>query len=393
MPTYSALVISLSPAPADPLDRIEVRFASFREAAADERARAAERFRVTNAAEAILFETCHRVELITVDADAGADAAQRRGAAAVRRVLEVVAGFDSAVVAEEQLLGQARAAYDAALATGRSGPILNELMRRALRFGRLVRSHARPGTDRSLADPAATWLRQRLQPVDRVLVAGTGEMGRLMARTLAMAGHPVSVLTGSAERGGRVVDDLPGDGHQVVLGPLRREHLTGAAGLALAVRAPEPVLTASMVGSPNPQWVVDLSNPPAVEPTAREQLGDRLLSLDQLGERHGRSPVLPAEIRARLARRLDGEVAAFAGWLNDRAGADALALLHRNAEVVRRRHLDRLRRREVLDDGQLAAVEAAATAMFGELLHGPTLELRHGGADADTVRRLFGIDA
>jgi hypothetical protein len=30
--------------------------------------------------------------------------------------------------------------------------------------------------------------------------------------------------------------------------------------------------------------------------------------------------------------------------------------------------------------------------MFGELLHGPTMELRNGGADADTVRRLFGTD-
>jgi hypothetical protein len=30
--------------------------------------------------------------------------------------------------------------------------------------------------------------------------------------------------------------------------------------------------------------------------------------------------------------------------------------------------------------------------MVGDLLHGPTVELRRGGADADTVRRLFGID-
>jgi hypothetical protein len=28
----------------------------------------------------------------------------------------------------------------------------------------------------------------------------------------------------------------------------------------------------------------------------------------------------------------------------------------------------------------------------GDLLHGPTVELRRGGADAETVRRLFGLD-
>lgn len=348
---------------------------------------------MSQAAEAILLETCHRVELITVDADASAVAAQRRGAAAVRRVFEVVAGFESAVIAEEQLLGQARSAYEEALATGRSGPVLNELMQRALRFGRLVRSHARPGTDRSLADPAVTWLLERLRPADRVVVAGTGEMGRMIARALATAGHPVTVLSASAERGGRVLEGLAGERHQLAVGSLRREVVSSAGGLALAVRAREPVLTADMLQSPRSLWVTDLSSPPAVAPTAREQLGDRLISLDELGHRHGATPVLSLETEARLMRRLDGEVDAFADWLDVRRGADALALLHRSADDVRRRHLDRLRRRAVLDEIQLAAVEAAAAAMFGELLHGPTLELRHGGADADTVRRLFRIDS
>lgn len=383
----------MPPASHVPLDRIEVRFASFRDAAADERARAAERLRTAPAAEAILFETCHRVELITVDADAGEETAQRRGSAAVRRVFEVVAGFDSAVVAEEQLLGQARAAYEEARTNGRSGPILNELMQRALRFGRLVRSHASPGTDRSLADPAVTWLLERLGPADRVVVAGTGEMGSLLARALAAAGHPVTVLSTSGDRARRVIEGLAGEGHEPAVGHLGREVVSQAAGLALAVRAREPVLTADMVRSPATPWVADLSSPPAVAPSAREHLGERLLSLDELGHRHGATPVLSPRAEARLLRRLDREVDDFAAWLDVRRGADALALLHRRAESVRQRHLERLRRRAALDERQLAAVEAASAAMFGELLHGPTLELRYGRADADTVRRLFRIDS
>jgi hypothetical protein len=41
---------------------------------------------------------------------------------------------------------------------------------------------------------------------------------------------------------------------------------------------------------------------------------------------------------------------------------------------------------------QLAAVEAASAAIVGEILHGPSLELRRGGADAEIVRRLFGLE-
>ena len=366
---------------------------TYREAAAHERAGAADRMRSIAAAEAILFETCHRVELITVGADPGAVAPQRRGGEAVRRVFEVVAGFDSAVVAEEQLLGQARSAFEQALVSGRSGPILNELMRRALRFGRLVRSHARPGTDRSLADPAIAWLGERVPRGDRVVVAGTGEMGRLVARGLADAGYPVTVVSSSPERGSGLLEKLAGEGHRLAVGPLQRELVGSAAGLALAVRARQPVLSVEMLQPHHKPWVADLSAPPAVAAAAAERLGEKLLSLDDLGQRHGTDPVLEPATEARLRRRLDDEVAAFVAWLDLRRGADALSLLHRSAEVVRRRHLDRLRRRAVLDETQLAAVEAASAAMVGELLHGPSVELRHGGADADTVRRLFGLEA
>ncbi len=353
------------------------------------------RLRGLRAAEAVLIDTCHRSELVSIGADPAGDAppAQRRGADAVRRVFEVVAGLDSAVVAEEQLIGQVREAYEAALAAGRSGPVLNELMRRAIRFGRLVRSHARPGTDRSLADPAVAWLQERLEPADRVVVAGTGQMGRLIAHQLAHAGFPVTVLSSSAERGARLLKDLVGDANDLRVGAVSPELVAHANAFALAVGTRAPILTAEMLPADAVPWVMDLSAPPAVEATLAERLGDRLLSLDRLGERRATASVLAPAVDARLRRRLHDEVAAFIAWLDVRRGADALAVLHHGAEDVRRRHLDRLRRRGSLDEAQLAAVEAASAAMVGELLHGPTLELRHGGADAETVRRLFRIDA
>jgi glutamyl-tRNA reductase len=374
------------------LDRIHVRFATFRDRSADERSRRAMRLGRLPTDERVMLETCHRVELVSVD-DGPSDGPMATGADAVRRVLEVVAGFDSAVIAEEQLLGQARGAYEAALAAGRSGPILNELFRRALRFGRRVRSHARPGADRSLADRGAAWLLDDRTGVgDRVLVAGTGEMGRLAAGRLASAGRAVTIVSRSPERGGRLLELLPGWGHRLVVGPLPREAVAACAALVLAVRARQPVLTAAHLDGPTHPWTVDLSTPAAVADDVAAQLGERLLGLDRLGEIEGSAPVLAPDVERRLRRELDGEVGRFVAWLDTRASGDALALLHGEADAVRRRHLDRLRRRAGLAPDQLAAVEAASAAMLGELLHGPSVELRRGGADAATVRRLFGLE-
>ncbi len=373
------------------LDQIHVRSVTFRDLPVEERTAAAAEFAAIAADERVLLDTCHRVELVSVERAADGGTALR-GRAAVRRVFEVVAGFDSAVIAEEQLIGQVRGAFEAALADGRTGPILNELFRRALRYGRHVRTHARPGTDRSLADPAVAWLLERLPAASRVAVAGTGEMGRLIAGRLAHAGHAVTVVSGSADRGGRMLEQLHGSEHHLLVGPMTAGTVGSAAAVALAVRGREPLLGVAALGDARP-WVLDLSAPPAITTDAAELLGERLMTLDRLGDGAIGSRVLAADVERRLRVELDREVERFGAWLAARRGGDALAVLHGEADAVRRRHLARLRRRASLDEAQLAAVEAASAAMLGELLHGPSLELRRGGDDAATVRRLFGLDA
>lgn len=374
------------------LQRIRARSATFREHTADERSELAGRLRELAAEERVLLETCHRVELITVGGPPGGQAASAVGRAAVRRTFEVVAGLDSAVIAEEQLLGQARGAYEAALAEGATGPILNELYRRALRFGRRVRSHAQPGAHRSLADPGVAWLLDRLPAGSSVAVCGTGEMGRRIASRLAAGGHRLTVVSSSAERGERVLAGCVGSGHTVRLGRIDRTLVADSDAVVLAVRSAQPTLAADALVASRMPWVLDLSSPAAVDDEAAARLGDRLLRLDQLTEMAGSARALAPATERRLRSEMEAEVESFVAWLEARRGAGAQSILFAGAEAVRRRHLDRLRRRGTLDERQMAAVEAASAAMLGELLHRPSLELRRGGADAAAVRRLFGIE-
>ena len=378
--------------PPPSLDRIRVRFATHRDRSADERGAFAEDLRRIATHEGVLLETCHRVELVSID-DEPEGSHSVSGAEAIRRVFNVVAGFDSAVVAEEQLLGQVRRAYERALATGSTGPVLNELFRRAIRFGRRVRSHARPGVDRSLAEVGAGWLLQRLPDAPAAtLVAGTGEMARLAAAAIARGGHRVTVASASALRAQRVIDRLPGSGHAVTTLPFRSASLAGVAGIVMAQRPGAPVTDAAAFGGKRP-WTVDLSNPTRLAPDALEHLGDRLLAIDALGAVEGRAPALDPATEQRLRAEIGDEVSGFAIWLQARRGARAIATLHDRAHAVRRRHVDRLRRHSRLEPDQLEAVEATTSAIVGELLHGPSLELRRGGIDAETVRRLFDVEA
>lgn len=369
--------------------RVRVRFATFRDSTSVERRRFADSLASIEADERVLLETCHRVEFVTVERGAR-DEEALSGPDAVRRVFAVAGGLDSAIVAEEQLIGQVRVAYEAALREGSTGPILNELFRRALRFGRHVRTHALPGTDRSLADPSFAWLNARLEDGTAVLVAGTGEMARALATRLAAAGHPITVASRSAERAARLLDALPGSGHQPLVFPIAAEDVARHDGLVLAVRGGDPILTDGSVREGDEPWVLDLSAPSVVAATVATRLGPRLMDVDRLGAELGRTPVLSRAIERRLREEMDAEARRFAEWVAARDGAGAISVLRTEAEAIRRRHLDGLLRAG-LSDEQMAAVEAATASMLGELLHGPSVELRRDGASAATVRRLFGI--
>lgn len=389
----SATAIEKDPGRPGELDRLVVLAGTFRDLATPEReARAVDLAGLTDGfAERLLLHTCHRVELVGVVEDgmpSPNDVRMLCGAEAVERVFTVTAGFDSAVIAEEQLLGQVRDAYETALTRGETGPILNELLRRAIRFGKRVRSEAQPGADRSLADRAAAWALTRLdEPPGRVLIVGSGEMGRLLAARFAAAGLVCTVASRNADRARRISDAVQGARHAEL-----RDALADAGRfsiIAIALRSSPNLLTVEHVGDALP-LVIDLSSPGAVTPDAAARLGDRLLDLDRLGRAKAVSALTPAS-EQRLRQELISERDRFIAWLDARGSADGIALLREHAEQLRRTHLDRLRRRGKLSDEQLRAVDAMTASLLADLLHVPTLQLRRGKDAAERVRELFGF--
>jgi glutamyl-tRNA reductase len=376
------------------LERLVVLAGTFHDLPTDERELLAERLDQLHDgfAERMLLHTCHRAELIGVleePADAGAEIQGWRGTDAIERVFTVAAGLDSAVVAEEQLLGQVRDAYSVALARGETGPILNELLRRALRFGKHVRASATPGGDGSLALRAVAWIDE--QSVDatapEALVVGSGTVARQLATALAARGYRCTIASRSVERGERLVSLLPGDaghGAMVFAGTLPRPVATQPAVIALATRVSGPILE----WAPKASLVVDLCAPAGVAAAVRDELGDRLLDLDRLNETI--THLTPSTER-RLRRELTDERDRFIAWLEERRNADGIARLRRHAGELAQRHLDRLRGQSDLRDDQLAAVERMTRALVAELLHEPTVHLRQADDAGHDVERIFGL--
>ena len=277
--------------------------------------------------------TCHRVELYLEGVEplaaldrftdwagsaGGVRPDVRCGDAAARHLLRVTAGLESAILGDDQILGQARAAYREACLERRPGRLLHRLFHAAFRAGRRARSETalKEGT-RSLAGAAVAEIARRLGCLTErtVTVIGAGEMARQAARllaerkvgrllvvnrTLARARDLAAAVSGEA---------LPWDWKETALG--------ASSAAVLAARVSSPILRAASLaklseGRLEPFVVADLGVPRNAERPDLPQGVLELLDVEQLGtvrreKERARGAAIP-EVEAIVEEEL-------AGWL------------------------------------------------------------------------------
>lgn len=349
-------------------------------------------------ARTIAVHTCHRVEVYVAPGSTGLPelpppppgAVRLLDADAVRHVVAVACGLDSAVFGEDQVLHQLRTCLSERHLAGPLDPILDRLFHAALRAGR--RAHTWfDGSPRSLADVALDRIARTAGSLEgrNVLVVGAGRMGRLAAFAAHRRGASVVVANRTDERAAALATEVGGaavpfaaDG---ALPPL--------AGVVVALGgpwAPGPADAAALVdGSLD---VVDLSSPPSVVAELREHLGARFTSVDDL-------TVAPEfEPHDRLRRRLEGLVSdagrEYCAWLRGREAVPVIQAVTATAEHLRRDEIEwLLRRLPELPAEDRALVEQMSHRLVAALLHAPLAALHadETGTLERPARDLFGI--
>ncbi len=243
--------------------------------------------RAAGATEAVVLSTCGRTEIYAVGAepgvllgllvartgtDVGPVAYRLTGDHAAEHLMRVVAGLDSRLLGDAEILGQVRAARRSAEVAGAVGPVLALLFARATHTGRLVRRRTALGdTGRTMGRWAvdvgvAALGRRPAAPV----VVGSGVMAQAVAARLDELGRPPVILTRRDDPGlSTLVSTL------------------AAADLAVfATSADRPLLSHDMLAGrrDRPLVVVDLSLPRNAEPSIARWPGVCLLDLDDLDD-------------------------------------------------------------------------------------------------------------
>jgi glutamyl-tRNA reductase len=360
--------------------------------------------------ETFLLVTCNRTELYgsrtaeeleaaLLHAAGGGDPGdlyRKTGREAVGHLFAVAAGLDSMVVGEPQILGQVKRAMGDAEGAGALGPVLGELVRRAISVGRRARRETNLGRGLPSIPKVATGMVRLVlgDLADRtLLVVGTGKLGQQAAGLLRRSGASRVVVTNrSPEAAMRLADEIGGRSAPFAdLDAL----LVEADIVITCTAAAAPILTrdrlaAAMTARRDRKLVlIDIAVPRDVEPSARSLRGVRLHDLDDL-RGWGSASIAPETIdRARAI--VNEETAGFLGWQAARSAVPTIRALRERAE--------RILEAEV---GSRAPEKAEEMREFGrrllnKILHEPLVHLRDGAASEGeaylaVARDLFGLE-
>ena len=394
--------------------------------------------------EVMLLSTCNRVEVYAVvDAFHGGLSAigqvlaehagmsmgeltkhayVRYSEAAVEHLFAVTSGLDSAVIGEQQVLGQVRRAYATAEANRTVGRVLHDLAQRALAVGKRV--HSETSIDAAGASVVSVALhvaaerlyRPELGPSYTALagrtatVIGAGSMGALTAAHLVRLGvSQINVVNRSLPRAQRLAEIIAEQG--VNAQAMTLDQLPAALATAdLAVSctgAVRPVVTLAdvhhaLATAPRdelaqPLVMCDLGMPRDIDPAIAGLPGVTVIDMDRV-QREPSARAAAADAEAARSIVAAEDAANLAAQRVAEVTPTVTALRQRAADVVEAELLRLDNRLPGLDGDQRDEVARTVRRVVDKLLHAPTVRIKQlagapgGDTYAEALRELFELD-
>ncbi len=306
------------------------------------------------------------------------------GEGAVEHVFDVAAGLDSAMVGETEIRGQIRDALELSRSLGLVGPRLEWLFDEAAKTARRVHGSTEIGQGKvSLAEIAIAHARERLAETPSALgLVGVSPMTERCAEKLARDGVDIVVFNRSLEHAEELAASVKGVARSLA------EFGAGSEALEVVVCAtgsPDPVLSradlerfAARTPSRRPPLIIDMANPPDVDPVDAAAAGIELLGIREIVGEAREHRELRADESERARRIVDESLARVREHLADKALSPLLVSIQRKYEQTTDTALERLFRKDLttLSEDDRETVRRWARVLSRRLAHVPLVGMR-----------------
>jgi glutamyl-tRNA reductase len=379
---------------------------------------AVDRLLKLGASEAMVLQTCNRVEVYLLSESPATlrDFSAAEGMPleyikfyendeALMHLLRLACGIESMVIGEDQILGQLKTAYLMSEKHGGMGDIRSRAVLKAIDTGK----RARAGTlinkgSVSIGSAAVDLAGSLLGDLEdkTILVVGAGEMGTLVAHALAEKKlRGIYVANRTYEQALKLASSLGGNAVRLDdIGSL----ISGADVIICATAAPHVIITKAMIESSLPArnglplMIIDITNPRNVEESVAELPGVHLLNIDSLREVSDSN----MERRRREMEQVEAIAQQEFEYLKrdyKRHSADSIiGDLYGSADALREAELQKaMKMLDGLTDRQKEIVGDLSRSLTKKLLAGPARKLRLAAESGDeervrAARELFDIE-
>ena len=323
---------------------------------------------------------------------------------AIKRLFSVASSLDSMILGEPQILSQLKRAYEIAVKTNSTGPILNNAFQAAFKTAKRISVETEIFRRRVSVPSVAVvdFVLNIFEKLDdkNTLLLGAGEMAEETLKYLVDYGaKSIRVVNRSAEKAQNLAERWGGTR---IEWSDRLEAMIDADLAVCATGATEPVITyddylgiEQRKKNGRPLFILDLAVPRNVDVKIGERPNVFLYSVDDLEAVCSHNRELRDKEIPKATKIVDEEAQKCMGDVNARKSIDAIKTLRNSWNDVKQAELERLFNKIQCDDHTREEISYAFDRLVNKLLHSPTVSLRDASQNnaetrlVEALRKLF----
>ena len=316
-------------------------------------------------------------------------------------LFRIACGLDSLIIGEYEILGQVGNALETAEKAGMVNLPLRHLFQGAIRTGRRVREETGISKNAlSVSSVAVDLAAQVIGDLEdsRLLIIGTGEAGRLVAKASKDRGvTQIAVASRTLERAAELASLL--GGKPVEMDNLTEELITcdivvGCASAPHALVAAERIESVMRHRPDSPLVIIDIAVPRNVADNVAGLKNVFLYNIDDLTEISEANRKQREEEIARASEIIRGELDKLSAWWHGLETRPAVSALMEKAEAIRSTQLDTtLKKLRPLSQEEKDYLEAMTKSIVVKILKDPLHYLKSNsvsnGDSAELIRQVF----
>ncbi|MDD5064366.1 MAG: glutamyl-tRNA reductase [Phycisphaerae bacterium] len=321
---------------------------------------------------------------------------QSAGADAVQHLFEVVAGLDSQMLGENQVLSQVKSAYTESIDCRMSKFLLHHLFHEAFRVGKSVRTNTDINCGAVSISLAAVELAKKKIDLSSAsaMVIGAGENAALAAKYLLKARLPTLTIANRNADKAQVLRTQLKAGEIISLADIANR-LADVDLVISSTAATEPVVTYQTVAHTlshrkKPLLLIDLAVPRDIEPQINQFECVSLFNIDDLNEQIS----LNKEKRNREIPKAQAIAEEFTGkfmqWYDSLNLTPTIIQL--TQQGLNMAHSEADRYAKDFGEGNADKLELFAESLVKKILHGPITFLKNGDDEKPSTEQLRAVD-